>query len=878
MNDLYEAFCLTDPVFYDAPGAAPDADGLLGRIVRTLPAGWTTADNGVWLGVHPDGVELPEQGWKVHVAACLDNARRVLTTVWDHCVAERMHFKFLNTPATFIAQNAKYADRSGSGKFITIYPVGDDALERTLRQLGEQLRGEHGPYILSDLRWEDGPLFVRYGGFLLQECRSEQGALVPAIRDPRGRLVPDERMPTFHTPSWVQLPAMLEDARAARDGAPAEPFPYEVTDALHFSNGGGVYVATSRATGKSVVVKEARPFAGLDAQGVDAVERLEREHRILQRLVGLDCVPAVVELRAHWEHRFLVEELIPGATLNEEMVQRHPLIHPSPSDADIAAYTEWALDVIEQLAAAVAAVHARGVVLGDLHTRNVIVRPDGRTCLIDLELAHDVDEPWSQTMGAPGFAAPPGCSGFDVDLHALAAIRLSLFLPYTELLRWDPDKAEELIEAVRRRFPVPLGWAAAVRHGIHVPPPGVDGNAEHGWREHCWPRHGLPRWEALRSSIAAGINASATPERGDRLFPGDPAQFDSGALGLAHGAAGVLWALHETGAEVDPAHLDWLVDAVDRRETVAPGLYDGLAGIAFALDRCGRRSDALSVFARLGRMPLDAGDHSLFGGTAGIGLAHLHLAHITADDRHAQTARQLATSGFAALAERPELHTRAGLLHGWSGLALLAIRLAELDDERWLDRAELALESDLAHCILAADGTMQYDEGWRLLPYVGVGSAGVGVVLDQFLALRPDSRLGVHRHPLQRAATTEAVIQCGLFNGRAGLILFLDGSRPAHTDEVRAHVARLAWHAAPYRGHTGFIGDQLARLSMDLGTGAAGVLLAIGAAMSERPITLPFLRPTPWTSCDDPPLQGRGATPGDPTPRSLAFSRDHERR
>jgi hypothetical protein len=33
-------------------------------------------------------------------------------------------------------------------------------------------------------------------------------------------------------------------------------------------------------------------------------------------------------------------------------------------------------------------------------------------------------------------------------------------------------------------------------------------------------------------------------------------------------------------------------------------------------------------------------------------------------------------------------------------------------------------------------------------------------------------------------------------------------------------------------------------LSMDLGTGAAGVLLAIAAATSERPISLPFLRPT----------------------------------
>ena len=39
----------------------------------------------------------------------------------------------------------------------------------------------------------------------------------------------------------------------------------------------------------------------------------------------------------------------------------------------------------------------------------------------------------------------------------------------------------------------------------------------------------------------------------------------------------------------------------------------------------------------------------------------------------------------------------------------------------------------------------------------------------------------------------------------------------------------MAWHAVPHEGHTAFVGDQLARLSMDLATGSAGVLLALSA-------------------------------------------------
>jgi hypothetical protein len=58
---------------------------------------------------------------------------------------------------------------------------------------------------------------------------------------------------------------------------------------------------------------------------------------------------------------------------------------------------------------------------------------------------------------------------------------------------------------------------------------------------------------------------------------------------------------------------------------------------------------------------------------------------------------------------------------------------------------------------------------------------------------------------------------------------------------VATHVRRLNWHAMSYRGQLAFPGDQLLRLSMDLGTGTAGVVLALGAALHDQPVHLPFL-------------------------------------
>jgi hypothetical protein len=72
---------------------------------------------------------------------------------------------------------------------------------------------------------------------------------------------------------------------------------------------------------------------------------------------------------------------------------------------------------------------------------------------------------------------------------------------------------------------------------------------------------------------------------------------------------------------------------------------------------------------------------------------------------------------------------------------------------------------------------------------------------------------------------------------------------------IRRHVQRLVWHALPYGGLVAFPGEQLLRLSMDLATGSAGILLALGAVFEGTP-TLPVWPAPPGTApvpapCED---------------------------
>ena len=203
------------------------------------------------------------------------------------------------------------------------------------------------------------------------------------------------------------------------------------------------------------MLKEARPYAGLAADGADAVTRLQRERDTLRRLSGLDVVPGVRDYFEAGEHHFLVIDYIDGAPLNSLYAHRHPLIETAPSESTIAGYTSWALRICTSVERAVEAIHERGVVLNDLHMFNIMVRPDDSVALIDFEAAAHIDEGRRPMLGNPGFLAPRDRTGFGIDRYSLACVKLAMFLPLTTLFTLDLSKAEHLAEVISEHFPVP---------------------------------------------------------------------------------------------------------------------------------------------------------------------------------------------------------------------------------------------------------------------------------------------------------------------------------------------------------------------------------------------------------------------------------------
>ncbi|CAL9549644.1 putative SapB synthase [Streptomyces sp. enrichment culture] len=845
--------------FFDRDEAETgDTDDDFRAVTSETPDDWSCSTGPDWTMLTPHGFRMPPQGWKIHVSATSENAQSILVRSWEWLVARRMAFKFIRSRQVLLRRNGKYGDRGASGKFITIYPEDETRLASVLNELGALLDGEQGPYILSDLRWRSGPLYVRYGGFVARTMKSDRGVTVPCIEDPEGRLVPDLRGPSFRPPEWVTIPDCLTEAVEARDAGTLRDFPYRAEQALHFSNGGGVYRGTDLRTGEPVLLREARPLAGIDTNGEDAVARLLRERDCLQKLAGLKWVPELIEARVGHEHHFLVREYVEGETLALRTTRDNPS-SPSADPDRTATYTRWAIEVLDQIEQGVRAMHERGVVFGDLHPGNVMVRPDDSVAFIDLETA-STDLTARQIHAAPGFAAPPTRRGKDIDRYALGCLRIALFAPLTSLLPWDADKLDQLIELVEARYPVPDDYGAKVRADLAPLTTGDRAGARDGRADAVSgdvPTASGRHVTAGRRGLAAvgqGILATATPRREDRLFPGDTAQFllPEGGTCLAYGAAGVLWALSETGAEIPAAHVDWLEESARRCTNPSPALYTGTSGVACALQRLGRTDAAVALLQEA--TGVEPANDSLLDGRVGLGLAHLYMARATGDDTALKHATVLAEQVVESAASRPPRRGEAGLMRGRSGGALFLLRLhAHTPDTALLDGARELLDTDLRALGWTAEPGVEVgavhaeaEEGWAedavgVRPTFAAGSGGTAMVLSEYLAQRHEPRFALACETVLRRALDCTPHTAGLFHGFAGVLLAATRlAGPAEAAVVERLAATVGLYEVGHEGRPAFLGLENVRLTTDLATGAAGVLLALSTA-NTAPGTLAFL-------------------------------------
>jgi tetratricopeptide (TPR) repeat protein len=214
---------------------------------------------------------------------------------------------------------------------------------------------------------------------------------------------------------------------------------------------GAVFLAEDETLGRQVAIK----LIGSDLTGSgDRGERFLREVRAVAKLRH----PNIVSVHAAGEHsgfRYMAMEHVPGASLHDVLAESTTRgARPPLSDV-----LRWGTEIADALAAA----HAAGIVHRDVKPSNIRIATDGRAVLLDFGLAVETGAATiTETggfLGSPQYASPEqvGIEGTPIDARTdVYSLGATLYEAFTGVAPFRGETRAQLFHHILTRDPAPL--------------------------------------------------------------------------------------------------------------------------------------------------------------------------------------------------------------------------------------------------------------------------------------------------------------------------------------------------------------------------------------------------------------------------------------
>ena len=207
--------------------------------------------------------------------------------------------------------------------------------------------------------------------FLARACADDG----PLRHEVESLLASHEQAESFiETPAADVAAALLaEDQHGLVTGQMVGPF--RIENVLATGGMGEVYLADDMRLGRKVALKLLPPQFTVNA---DRVRRFEQEARAASALNHPNIV-TIHEIGQTDSLHFIATEFVDGETLRQHIATARMKL-------------DEVLDVATQIASALAAAHAAGIVHRDIKPENIMIRPDGYVKVLDFGLAKLVEQ------------------------------------------------------------------------------------------------------------------------------------------------------------------------------------------------------------------------------------------------------------------------------------------------------------------------------------------------------------------------------------------------------------------------------------------------------------------------------------------------------
>ncbi|MFB5251114.1 protein kinase [Bacillus mycoides] len=329
---------------------------------------------------------LPTSGFKVHLSASITNATTIIERCLPYLIHKGLNFKAVSNLRIFELQNRGIFWFSQIGKLVTIYPRNDQELNTCLEELNLLTKDINSPLIPSDFNYKQSTVVhYRYGAFKQLYNKENTKMLLELsngsiLEDKRTKTIPQEVAVTiqdFEHPRFQEIPRN-----------------FLILSVLRKRGKGGVYKVFDTTDKKLKILKEGCLLGEIEESGVDGLDRLFWEKKVLEDMQELVYTPKIYDAFYVARNFFIVQEFFEGKTL-EEMLYNEP------------SFTELTiLAIVIKIAKAVETIHINyKYTIRDLSFNNILINKLYEVKLIDFEFAHKNTEeaPPYILVGSPGF-------------------------------------------------------------------------------------------------------------------------------------------------------------------------------------------------------------------------------------------------------------------------------------------------------------------------------------------------------------------------------------------------------------------------------------------------------------------------------------------
>lgn len=792
--------------------------------------------------------------WHLRISATDANSLPILLLAARHAFAHSLGIAWLVDRHVLQFVNSDQAPHELAGTFIVLWPLTPEMkMDSVSIKLVTDLADYTGPVIPSAFPLEEGS--VVHG----------VNSIHTWFNSPHGAPVPTES----HN-GCISRPLGSHGAFVSDAVAYFEQQSYIVSiSSVHNS---GLSLIGVNPEGLPIHVKIARRY-WLDPSSQPLQDTLRTEYSILGLCAGTTAVPRAHDFIERDDAAFLITELPDGVTMHQYAMSNSPLTRGT-SAKDLREFDRVIRDLLLELAKGLLVIRRSGQQLIGVSTKDVIIRADRSIAFMDL----------SQTLPATTTVDLLDVSIRDQifhedlcpcaanDAYLLGTLVLRFLLPITGLGAIKPSFEIPWLSELGKEFGlsgdlIDITSSLLCRSGRErisckdvVAKVEAKVAADLTCTSTCSydvPGNEMKSIEKLLASTLLFIDSSMEPDRRDCIYPADPEVYRTGAASLAHGAAGIMYALSLIGRPVSSTLAGWIIGR-QYSEPAFPlshSLLYGKAGIVLACLQAGNVREA-EIFSL---EPLSDGisqEFGLFAGVAGYGLSELALFSASQNELHLARATKVGlllesnqrVIGNGCCWENPEGIVCHGFGYGAAGIAAFCIELYKTTlQERFLDLAEKSIEFELENAIRTPKGSVTWPEAYsvpgRTVPYIEYGSAGIGLCLIRLWQSKRDSRYLEFLEMIAADCEATLAILPGYFAGLAGIgHYYLDLHQHLGWTKFRDLAIRMAQnlelYAIPHPSGKAFPADGLMRISCDFATGSAGVATFLHRVLNGGPSPL----------------------------------------